>query len=72
MEMEQKQVVMIGHDEILVHKLQQGYTPEITFLVAENSKQFENIAPIASQYHQINNVVTIYILRTLLVNSQQQ
>lgn len=56
-----KEVVILGEDEELVHKLQQDFSPDVSLLVNNEAVNFKDVAPFASTYKKQNGETTYYV-----------
>lgn len=61
-----KEVVVIGREsdpdrQQLMKELNQHFLPHISLLLAENAREFEEVAPFAADYKQLENKTTVYV-----------
>src|SRR5699024_1148804 len=66
MENPSKEVVIIGADSdanksALLGALSEQFLPEVHVLTAEKAEEFQNIAPFAAVYKQIDKQTTVYV-----------
>lgn len=65
-QMKMKEVVAListndGETAPFIKELQQGFYPEITYLVSDNHEKLTQIAPVTKDYKMVNQKTTIYV-----------
>ena len=70
-QMGMKEVIVLERDErssTLVKELQQGFHPEITYLISSDRGKLAEIAPFTKEYQTINEQTTIYVCENFVCN----